>query len=146
MKKIISLFITFLFFFGLFSDVFAMKTNSVDIDDFSTFSIEQVQNAFSNSLSEQQSSDNKTENQADDVFSFADTDYSIPTFFVMNFIQPTTNFYFCDIDLYGLNYFYRNKIFDETKLFGGLSEYKITQNSYMAVALFDVVNSVYMIM
>ncbi len=146
MKKILSLIIVFLFFFGLFSDAFAMETNSVDIDDFSTFSIEQVQNTFSNSLSQQQSTDNKTENQAGKVFVFADTDYSIPTFFVINFVQPATNFYFCDIDLYGLNYFYRNKIFDETKLFGGLSEYKITQNSYMAVALFDVVNSVYMIM
>ena len=146
MKKILSLVIIFLFFFGLFSEIFAMETKSVDIDDFSSFSIEQVQNTFSNSLSQQQSTDNKTENQADDVFAFMDTDYSISTFFIINFVQSATNFYFCDIDLYGFNYFYRNKIFDETKLFRGLSEYKITQNSYMAVALFDVVNSVYMIM
>lgn len=146
MKKILSLVIIFLFFFGLFSENFAMETNSVDIDDFSTYSIEQFQNTFSNSLSQQQSTDNKTENQAGNFFAFADTDYSIPTFFVINFVQSATNFYFCDIELYGFNYFYRNKIFDETKLFRGLSEYKITQNSYMAVALFDVVNSVYMIM
>ena len=86
MKKILSLIIVFLFFFGLFSDAFAMETNSVDIDDFSTFSIEQVQNTFSNSLSQQQSTDNKTEKQAGKVLAFADTDYSIPTFFVINFV------------------------------------------------------------
>ena len=149
MKRILSLFIVFLFFLGLFSNAFAMKTNSVDIDDFSIFSIEQVQNTFSNALSQDKNSDNKTQNQTDnetdDVFSFNDTDYSIPTFSIVNFAQPATNFYFCDVDLYGLNCFYRNKIFDEAKLFKGISEYKITQNSYMAIALFDVVNSVYII-
>ena len=139
MKKILSLVIIFLFFFGLFSENFAMETKSVDVDDFSSFSIEQVQNTFSNSLSQQQSTDNKTENQADDVFVVVDTDYSIPTFSDMNFSQPTTDFYFYDIDLYGLNCFYRYKLFYETKLFNGISEYKIKQNSYMAVALFDEV-------
>ena len=82
MKKIFSLIIVFLFFFGLFSNTFAMKTNSVDIDDFSEFSIEQVQNTFSNSLSQQQSTDNKTEKQAADVCSFVDTDYTVPSFSV----------------------------------------------------------------
>lgn len=145
MKKIISLFIIFLFFFGLFSNAFAMKTNSIDIDDFSSFSIEQIQNTFSNSLSQQQSTEDKTENKTNDTFAFADMDYSIPNFYVINFVQPATNFYFCDVDIYGPNCFYINKIFDETKRFSGLSEYKITQNSYMAIALFDVVNYIYII-
>ena len=143
MKKIISLFIIFLFVFGLFSNIFAMKTNNVDIENFSCFSIEQVQNTFSNSLSQQQSTDNKKENQTGCDFVFADTDYNVPTFFVMSFVQSTTNFYFCDIDLHRLNCFYRNKLFYGAKLFNGISEYKITQNSYMAVALFDSVNFVY---
>lgn len=145
MKKIVSLFIVFLFFFGLFSNAFAMKTNSINIEDFSSFSIEQIQNTFSNSLSQQQNTEDKTENQTNEPFAFADIDYNIPTFYVMNFVQPTINFYFCDTDIYGPNCFYRNKIFDETKRFSGLSEYKITQNSYMAVALFDVVNYTYII-
>ena len=43
MKKIISLFIIFIFVFSLVPCAFAMETKAVDINSFDEFSIEQVQ-------------------------------------------------------------------------------------------------------
>ena len=145
MKKIVSFIIIFLFFFGLFSDVLAMKTNSIDISDFTDFSIEQIQNTFSNSLSQEKNIPNKTEKNTGDIYVLCNTDYNIPTSFVMNLNHHITNIYFNNICLYGFNCFCRDKLFDEKKLFTGIGEYKIKQNSYIATVLFDVANSVYII-
>ena len=61
MKKIVSLFIIFMFLFNLVPYAFAMETKTVNINSFDEFSIEQVQNTFSDSLTQEKTSNNKTE-------------------------------------------------------------------------------------
>ena len=144
MKKIISLFIIFLFLFNLIPYSFAMETKSIDINSFDEFSIEQVQNTFSNSLSQEKSSDNKTEQETENfLFSNKTVDYNIPVFLSLNLKQQTTTNFCYDFDLYGLNYLYQYKLFEKINSDIGITEYKIKQHTYMAVALFDTVSFVY---
>lgn len=144
MKKIVSLFIIFLFLFNLVPCVFAMETKTVDISSFDEFSIEQVQNTFSDSLTQEKTSDNKTEQDMGNFLFCSRTDYNVPSSLSVNLKQPTTILFCYDFDSTGLNYLYQYKLFERPSLSGGISEYKIKQNAYMAIALFDTVSFVYM--
>ena len=143
MKKIISLFIIFIFVFSLVPCAFAMETKAVDINSFDEFSIEQVQNTFSDSLTQEKTSNNKAEQDTENFLFCNGTDYNVPSFLSVNLKQPTTILFCYNFDSTGLNYLYQYKLFEKTSLSGGISEYKIRQNTYMAIALFDTVSFVY---
>ena len=57
MKRIFSLIIAFLFVFNLLPSVFAAQTETVNINGFDNFSIEQVQKTFSNTITQNTKSD-----------------------------------------------------------------------------------------
>ena len=59
MKRIISLIIVFLFVFNLLPSAFAMQKETVDINGFDNFSVEQVQKTFANTLSQEQTTNNQ---------------------------------------------------------------------------------------
>ena len=143
MKKIVSLFIIFMFLFNLVPYAFAMETKTVNINSFDEFSIEQVQNTFSDSLTQEKTSNNKTEQDTENFLFFNETDYNIPNFVSVNLKQPTIILFCYDFDSYKLNYLYQYKLFEEKRLNCGISEYKIKQNTYMAIALFDTVSFVH---
>ena len=143
MKKIVSLFIIFMFVFNLVPYAFAMETKTVNINSFDEFSIEQVQNTFSDSLTQEQTSNSKSEQDTENFLFCNGTDYSVPSVLSVNLKQPTTSFFCYDFDLYGLNYLYQYQLFEKQSLPVGICEYKIKQNAYMAIALFDTVSFVY---
>lgn len=145
MKKIISLFIIFLFLFNLFPYSFAMETKSIDINSFDEFSVEQVQNTFSDNLTQEKNSNTKSD-QDTNAFLFSNTmiNCNISDFLSADLKQQSSNLFSYDFDFCRLNnYLYRNKLFEKKCLTCGIGEYKINQNTYMAVALFDSVNFVY---
>ncbi|MBR3628661.1 MAG: hypothetical protein IKN42_07485 [Elusimicrobia bacterium] len=123
--------------------VSAMETKIVNINNFDEFSLEQVQNTFSNSLTQEKTSDNKSEQNTENSLFCNGTDYNVPTFLSVNLKQPTT-FVFCyNFDTCRLNYLCQYKLFEKINLSCGIGEYKIKQNAYMAVALFDTISFVY---
>lgn len=145
MKKIVSLFIIFLFLFNLVPYVFAAETESVDINGFDEFSVEQVQKTFSNSLSCEKLSDTRTEQESDNFLFCNTTDINVPNVMSVNLKQPTTCLFCYDFDMYELNGLYKYLSNENKYLIDGISEYKIKQNTYMAVALFDTVSSVHIL-
>ncbi|MBQ2219461.1 MAG: hypothetical protein II417_01540 [Elusimicrobia bacterium] len=68
MKRIYSLIIVFLFVFNLLPSVFAAQTETVDINGFDNFSIEQVQKTFSNTIAQNTKSDTQDNNEQDFLF------------------------------------------------------------------------------
>ena len=135
MKRIVSLIITFLFVFNLLPSAFAMQQGNVDINDFDSFSIEQVQKTFANTLSHEQAT-NTQDNEKQNLFlneilcnpqsiSFVEQNLSVENLFFEN-------------QKYGLNYLYQYKLFEKKKRLIGISEYKINFNSYIATVLVDV--------
>ena len=135
MKKIISLFIGFIFVVNFVAPVFAFQTETVDIDSFDEFSIEQVQKTFSSTISQEQTADNQnTEKQMLSLNEgLCDTQSN---FFVKQ--NSLSNNLFFENKSFGLNYLYQYKLFEENGCSSGISEYKINLNSYMATALFDI--------
>lgn len=142
MKKIISLFIIFLLLFNLIPYSFAMETKTVDINSFDEFSVAQVQNVFSNSLAQEKIADTESEKETDNMMFSNNTDCNVPNFLSVNLKQPVKTLFNYDFSLNSLNYLYQYKLFEKEKL-EGISEYKINQNTYMAVALFDMYVFVY---
>ncbi len=142
MKKIISLFIGFIFVVNFVAPVFAFQTETVDIDSFDEFSIEQVQKTFSSTLSQEQTADNQnTEKQMLSLNEgLCDTQSN---FFVKQ--NSLSNNLFFENKSYGLNYLYQYKLFEKNGCSSGISEYKINLNSYMATALFDIYGVVFYI-
>lgn len=135
MKKIISLIITFLFVFNLLPSLFAMQQETVDINGFDSFSIEQVQKTFSNTLSQEQTSEKQnTEKQK---LSFSDIFCNVQNISSIK-LSSSNNTLFFENNVYGLNYFYQYKLFEKNILSTGITEYKIHFNSYMATALIDI--------
>ena len=142
MKKIVSLFIIFLFLFNLVPYVFAAENVSVDINSFDDFSIEQIQKTFSGSLSCEKLSETKTECGTDNFLFFCKTDVVVTNGMSVNLKQPATYFFCYEFDVYGLNNLYKCPLVEKQNLIEGISEYKIKQNAYMAIALFDTVSFV----
>ena len=125
MKKIISLIITFLFVFSLLPSVFAMQQETVDINGFDNFSIEQVQKTFSNTLSQEQASDNQNNEEQslylNEIFCNVQNVSSLK-------LSLTSSVLFSESNIYDLNYLYQYKLFERKFCPDGLSEYKINFN------------------
>lgn len=142
MKKIISLFIGFVFVVNFIAPVFAFQTETVDVGSFDEFSIEQVQKTFSSTLSQEQTSNNQdTEKQ---VLSLNEVLCNTQN---NSFVKQnlSSNNLFFESGSYGLNYLYQYKLFEKNGCWSGISEYKINLNSYMATALFDIYGVVFYI-
>ena len=140
MKKIVSLIVTFLFVFNLVPSVFAMQQETVDINGFDNFSIEQIQKTFSNTLSQEQTSNEQnTEKQ---VLSLNDILCNIQNVSSVK-LNLSSNVLFSESNGHGLNYLYQYKLFERKFCPDGLSEYKINFNSYIATALFDIYGVVF---
>ncbi|GEM_PF-2505601 len=140
MKRIFSLIIVFLFVFNLLPSVFAAQTDTVDINGFDNFSIEQVQKTFSNTISRDTKEETQNSNEG----------YSLLNEFVYNaqnlsFIKSnnSSESVFCSEDVNSiLNYLHKYKLFEKSNLFCGISQYKINLNSYIATVLVDVYGAV----
>ena len=135
MKKLISLFIAFLFVSNFVSVVFPTENADINLQSFDNFSIEQVQKTFSNTLSQENTNNNDM--GTNEISFFNITDYNIQNNCLLEtncFLKTVCfNFYFC-----GLNeYLYQYKLFEKNKFIYGLTKYKITFNSYFAEVLFD---------
>lgn len=135
MKKIISLFIGFIFVVNFVAPVFAFQTETVDIDSFDEFSIEQVQKTFSSTLSQEQTADNQNTEKQMLSLNEGLCDTQSNSFVKQN---PLSDNLFFENKSFGLNYLYQYKLFEKNGCSSGISEYKINLNSYMATALFDI--------
>jgi len=139
MKKILSLFINFLFVFNFVSVAFSVQNDIVDFESFDNYSIEQVQNVFSNALTTTQSSNNQNDKDklvTLNAFCINGSNISFSN-------EKTTKVFFSYIDkLFDNNYFYKYKLFERYCLFTktSITEYKMNFNSYIAVVLFDINN------
>ena len=142
MKKIISLFIGVVFMINFVAPVFAFQTETVDVDSFDEFSIEQVQKTFSSTLSQEQTSNKQdTEKQ---MLSLNEILCNTQNNSFVKQNLSSGNLFF-ENKSYGLNYLYQYKLFEKNGCLGGISEYKINFNSYMATALFDIYGVVFYI-
>ncbi len=142
MKKIISLFIGFIFVVNFVAPVFAFQTETVDIDSFDEFSIEQVQKTFSSTLSQEQTADNQNTEKQMLSLNEGLCDTQSNSFVKQNSLSD--NLFFGNKS-FGLNYLYQYKLFEKNGCSSGISEYKINLNSYMATALFDIYGVVFYI-
>ena len=140
MKKIISLFIGFIFVVNFVAPVFAFQTETVDIDSFDEFSIEQVQKTFSSTLSQEQTADNQNTEKQMLSLNEGLCDTQSNSFVKQNSLSD--NLFFGNKS-FGLNYLYQYKLFEKNGCSSGISEYKINLNSYMATALFDIYGVVF---
>ena len=142
MKKIVSLAIAFLFVFNLLSSVFASQSETVDVGAFDSFSIDQIQKTFSNTLSDEKKSEEQ--NDSSQVFILSECIYNVSDFY-FGVSNMSVNM-FADKDLSrGLEYLYKYKLFERDKSLGGITEYKINLNSYIAIALVDIYGVIYYI-
>jgi hypothetical protein len=135
MKKIMSLFIGFIFVVNFVASVFAFQTETVDIDSFDEFSIEQVQKIFSSTISQEQTSNNKDTKKQ--MLSLSEVLCNAQSNFFVKQNSLSDNLFFGNKS-FGLNYLYQYKLFEKNGCSSGISEYKINLNSYMATALFDI--------
>lgn len=136
MKRIFSLIIVFLFLFNLLPSVFAVQTETVDINGFDSFSIEQVQKTFSNTISQNSKSDTKDSNEQDfllNTFVYNSQDISF-----MKVNKSLSNIFFSEKVTGVVDYLYQYKLFEKNNLCYGISQYKIDLNSYIATVLVDV--------
>ena len=142
MKRIVSLIISFLFVFNLLPSLFAMQHETVDIDGFDIFSIEQVQKTFSNTLSQEQTTNNQ--NDEKQMLSLKEVLCNPQN---TSFAEQNLSFdnLFFESKKYGLNYLYQYSLFDRKDCLIGIGEYKINFNSYIATALFDIYGVVFYI-
>lgn len=139
MKKLISLLITFLFVFNFVSVAFYTQDSFIDFESFDNFSIEQVQNTFSNALTNAQTSNNQ--NDTDNMFVFNDLDVNVCEIVasqgkiskVLPVVLPMDN---------NVNYLYKYKLFEQNICFNRtkITEYRMNFNSYIAIVLFDISN------
>ncbi len=132
MKRIYSLIIVFLFVFNLLPSVFAAQTETVDINGFYNFSIEQVQKTFSNTIAQNTKSDTQDNNEQD--FLFNAFVYNVQD---MSFTELNNVFFSENINSV-VNYLHQYKLFEKNNLDYGISQYKINLNSYIATVLVDV--------
>ena len=132
MKRIYSLIIVFLFVFNLLPSVFAAQTETVDINGFDNFSIEQVQKTFSNTIAQNTKSDTQDNNEQD--FLFNAFVYNVQD---MSFTELNNVFFSENINSV-VNYLHQYKLFEKNNLDYGISQYKINLNSYIATVLVDV--------
>jgi hypothetical protein len=115
-----------------------METKTIDINSFDMFSLEQVQNTFSNSLMQENDSATKSEKSAEDFLFSNRIDCNIPSFLFVNFKESVTNLFYYESDSKMLGYLCRYQLlFEKQNLIYGIGKYKIKQNAYMAVVLFD---------
>ena len=142
MKKIISLFIGFIFVVNFVAPVFAFQTETVDIDSFDEFSIEQVQKTFSSTLSQEQTADNQNTEKQMLFLNEVLCNNQSNSFVKQNSLSDNL---FFENKSYGLNCLYQYKLFEKNGCSSGISEYKINLNSYMATALFDIYGVVFYI-
>ena len=136
MKRIYSLIIVFLFVFNLLPSVFAAQTETVDINGFDNFSIEQVQKTFSNTIAQNTKSDTQDNNEQD--FLFNAFVYNVQD---MSFTELNNVFFSENINSV-VNYLHQYKLFEKNNLDYGISQYKINLNSYIATVLVDVYGAV----
>ncbi len=136
MKRIYSLIIVFLFVFNLLPSVFAAQTETVDINGFYNFSIEQVQKTFSNTIAQNTKSDTQDNNEQD--FLFNAFVYNVQD---MSFTELNNVFFSENINSV-VNYLHQYKLFEKNNLDYGISQYKINLNSYIATVLVDVYGAV----
>ena len=136
MKRIFSLIIAFLFVFNLLPSVFAAQTETVDINGFDNFSIEQVQKTFSNTIAQNTKSDTQDNNEQD--FLFNAFVYNVQD---MSFTELNNVFFSENINSV-VNYLHQYKLFEKNNLDYGISQYKINLNSYIATVLVDVYGAV----
>jgi hypothetical protein len=132
MKRIFSLIIAFLFVFNLLPSVFAAQTETIDINCFDNFSIEQVQKTFSNTITQNTKSDTQDSNEQD--FLFNAFVYNVQD---MSFTELNNVFFSENINSV-VNYLHQYKLFEKNNLDYGISQYKINLNSYIATVLVDV--------
>ena len=142
MKRIVSLIIVFLFVFNFVSSLFAMQQETVDINGFDDFSIEQVQKTFANTLSQEQTANNQ-DNEKQMLFS-NEVLYNTQSISFVKKLSSHDNLFF-ENKSYGLNYLYHYKFFERNVCLCGISEYKINFNSYMATAIIDIYGIVFCI-
>ena len=135
MKKILSLFVIFLFIINFVSIIFATENNDINLETFDNFSIEQVQKTFSNTLSNTKTNTDKKETS--ELFFFNKVDYNIQNTCFSKINNLSEIFFFKNVLCCLNNYIYKYKLFEKNKFICGISEYKITFNSYFADVLFD---------
>ncbi len=156
MKKLTVLFIIFLFLFnlssGVFAGIFETETGMPDINSFDVFVLEHTQKTFSNTLScdRETNTENDTRSDRKDLSFYNNNDLIFQSSSMFSFyeycgvktakLNSTYNFHKNDINLSG-----RHKLFYERYGGGvtGITEYKTKFNSYIAVALFDAGNFVF---
>ena len=107
--------------------VFAFQTETVDIDSFDEFSIEQVQKTFSSTLSQEQTADNQNTEKQMLSLNEGLCDTQSNSFVKQNSLSD--NLFFGNKS-FGLNYLYQYKLFEKNGCSSGISEYKINLNSY----------------
>lgn len=137
MKRIYSLIIVFLFVFNLLPSVFAAQTETVDINGFDNFSIEQVQKTFSNTITQNTKSDAQDNNGQDFLFNAFVYNVQDMSFTELN--NSSSNVFFSENINSVVNYLQQYKLFEKNNLdYYGISQYKINLNSYIATVLVDV--------
>ena len=143
MKRIVSLFIFFLFLFNLVPYAFAVETKTVNINSFDEFSLEQVQKTFSSNLTQEKNANTKSEKEVNNILFCDKIIFDISSSSFVNLKNLSTLFFCHDFVSNRLNYLYQYKLFEKTNSIDGICEYKIVLNTYMAVALFDMVGFAY---
>ncbi len=136
MKRIFSLIIAFLFVFNLLPSVFAAQTETIDINCFDNFSIEQVQKTFSNTITQNTKSDTQDSNEQDFLFNAFVYNVQDMSFTELN--NLSLNVFFSENINSVVNYLHQYKLFEKNNLDYGISQYKINLNSYIATVLVDV--------
>jgi hypothetical protein len=139
MRKILTLFISFFVLFNASLNLYAFCADNVNMSDFDDFALECVQKAFTSNLSADNgfnAQDNKQSSSSDTDFEFSfdykDIDllnqsFSNKIFFYNNSLCGLSK-HFILKDLYiGENIFFNSS--------GGLCEYKINLNSYIAIVV-----------
>ena len=140
MKRIFSLIIAFLFVFNLLPSVFAAQTETIDINCFDNFSIEQVQKTFSNTITQNTKSDTQDSNEQDFLFNAFVYNVQDMSFTELN--NLSSNVFFSENINSVVNYLHQYKLFEKNNLDYGISQYKINLNSYIATVLVDVYGAV----
>ena len=136
MKRIFSLIIAFLFVFNLLPSVFAAQTETVNINGFDNFSIEQVQKTFSNTITQNTKSDTQDSNEQDFLFNAFVYNVQDMSFTELN--NSSSNVFFSENINNVVNYLHQYKLFEKNNLDYGITQYKINLNSYIATVLVDV--------
>jgi len=146
MKKLINLFIVFFLLFNLSVNgfTFILETEKTDISSFDVFALDTMQKIFSNTLScyKLKISQNGDQTKHKDLnFCFYDTEFVFRTCFAYNYYDGKI-LKFCNETKYNLCLYQEYRSFYNCFCDIGISRYRQSFNSYIAIALFDAENPV----